>query len=37
MEFLAQDGFDVFAMDLQGYGLSTRPRMDDPCNIGNPG
>jgi len=32
MEFLAQAGFDVFAMDLQGYGLSPRPRMDDPCN-----
>src|SRR5882672_9382408 len=32
MEFLAQEGFDVFAMDLQGYGLSPRPRMDDPCN-----
>jgi hypothetical protein len=32
MEFLARAGFDAFAMDLQGYGLSTRPRMDDPCN-----
>jgi pimeloyl-ACP methyl ester carboxylesterase len=32
MEFLARAGFDTFAMDLQGYGLSTRPRMDDPCN-----
>jgi pimeloyl-ACP methyl ester carboxylesterase len=32
MEFLARAGFDVFAMDLQGYGLSPRPRMDDPCN-----
>src|ERR1700720_4155813 len=25
-------GFDVFAMDLTGYGLSPRPMMDDPCN-----
>ena len=32
MEFLAREGFDAFAMDLQGYGLSPRPRMDDPCN-----
>jgi pimeloyl-ACP methyl ester carboxylesterase len=32
MEYLAAAGFDVFAMDLTGYGLSPRPMMDDPCN-----
>jgi pimeloyl-ACP methyl ester carboxylesterase len=32
MAFLANAGFDVFAMDLQGYGLSSRPGMEDPCN-----
>ncbi len=33
MTYLANAGFDVFAMDLQGYGLSTRPApMDYPCN-----
>jgi pimeloyl-ACP methyl ester carboxylesterase len=33
MTYLAKAGFDVFAMDLQGYGLSTRPAvMDNPCN-----
>src|SRR5260370_10133576 len=32
MEYLATAGFDVFAMDLTGYGLSPRPTMDDPCN-----
>ncbi|MGC4790191.1 alpha/beta hydrolase [Micromonospora sp. DT178] len=31
---LAEDGFDVFVMDLQGMGRSTRPvQMNDPCNI----
>jgi pimeloyl-ACP methyl ester carboxylesterase len=29
---LAQKGFDVFVMDLQGSGRSPRPKMDDPCN-----
>ena len=32
MAYLAQEGFDVFAMDHTGYGRSSRPRMDDPCN-----
>ena len=32
MEYLAAAGFDVFAMDVTGYGLSPRPMMDDPCN-----
>ena len=26
-------GFDVFAMDMTGYGKSSRPKMDDPCNV----
>lgn len=29
---LAQAGFDVFMMELQGSGRSPRPKMDDPCN-----
>jgi pimeloyl-ACP methyl ester carboxylesterase len=34
MEYLAQAGFDVFAMDTTGYGRSTRPAaMNDPCNL----
>jgi pimeloyl-ACP methyl ester carboxylesterase len=34
MEHLARDGFDVFTMDMTGYGRSTRPpQMDDPCNL----
>ena len=34
MEYLARAGFDVFAMDMTGYGRSTRPpAMDDPCNL----
>jgi pimeloyl-ACP methyl ester carboxylesterase len=33
MVYLADAGFDVFAMDLQGYGKSSTPAvMDDPCN-----
>jgi pimeloyl-ACP methyl ester carboxylesterase len=32
MDYLATAGFDVFAMDVTGYGLSPRPMMDDPCN-----
>ena len=30
---LAKAGFDVFMLDFQGSGLSTRPKMDDPCNV----
>jgi hypothetical protein len=34
MAYLAGAGFDVFAMDMTGYGWSTRPApMDDPCNV----
>jgi pimeloyl-ACP methyl ester carboxylesterase len=33
MEQLAKAGFDVFAMDMTGYGRSGRPMMDDPCNL----
>ena len=34
MEFLANAGYDVFAMDMTGYGRSTRPAlMNDPCNL----
>jgi pimeloyl-ACP methyl ester carboxylesterase len=34
MTYLAQPGFDVFAMDTTGYGRSTRPTaMNDPCNL----
>lgn len=33
MAYLANAGFDVFAMDTTGYGRSTRPAvMKDPCN-----
>src|SRR2546422_6095550 len=34
MAFLARAGFDVFSMDTEGYGRSTRPApMNDPCNL----
>jgi pimeloyl-ACP methyl ester carboxylesterase len=34
MRYLAGAGFDVFAMDMTGYGRSTRPAaMNDPCNL----
>lgn len=34
MAALARGGFDVFAMDMEGYGRSTRPAvMNDPCNL----
>jgi pimeloyl-ACP methyl ester carboxylesterase len=34
MAYLANAGFDVFSMDMTGYGRSTRPApMNDPCNF----
>jgi pimeloyl-ACP methyl ester carboxylesterase len=34
MTYLARGGFDVFAVDMTGYGRSTRPAaMNDPCNL----
>jgi pimeloyl-ACP methyl ester carboxylesterase len=34
MEYLANAGYDVFSMDMTGYGRSTRPLvMNDPCNL----
>ena len=34
MAYLAKAGFDVIAMDMTGYGRSTRPGpMNDPCNL----
>ena len=32
MEYLANAGFDVFTLDLTGYGLSPRPMMENACN-----
>jgi pimeloyl-ACP methyl ester carboxylesterase len=33
-DFLARQGFDVYTMDMEGYGPSSRPwPMDDPCNL----
>jgi pimeloyl-ACP methyl ester carboxylesterase len=34
MAYFAQAGFDVFSLDVTGYGRSTRPApMNDPCNL----
>ena len=34
MAYLARAGFDVFSVDMTGYGRSTRPTlMNDPCNL----
>ena len=33
MAFLARAGFDVWSLDMSGYGSSPRPMMDDPCNV----
>ena len=34
MAFLARAGYDVFSVDMTGYGRSTRPpAMNDPCNV----
>jgi pimeloyl-ACP methyl ester carboxylesterase len=34
MAFLAQAGYDVFSVDMSGYGRSVRPApMNDPCNL----
>lgn len=34
MAYLAAAGFDVFSVDMTGYGRSTRPYvMNDPCNL----
>lgn len=37
MEFMARRGFDVYLVDLRGYGKSTRPKeMDGPADAGAP-
>ncbi len=37
MEFIAQRGFDVYLLDLRGYGRSTRPpEMDQPAQANAP-
>lgn len=34
MGYLARAGYDVFSMDTEGYGRSSRPpAMNDPCNV----
>jgi pimeloyl-ACP methyl ester carboxylesterase len=33
MEYLANAGFDVFALTHTAYGTSPKPAMDDPCNV----
>jgi len=33
MAYLAEFGFDTFAMDQTGYGHSPRPTMSEPCNL----
>lgn len=34
MAYLAKAGYDVFSVDMTGYGRSTRPAvMNDPCNL----
>ena len=34
MAYLADAGYDVFSVDMTGYGRSTRPpQMNDPCNL----
>jgi pimeloyl-ACP methyl ester carboxylesterase len=33
MGSLARAGFNVYTLDLSGYGGSPRPMMDDPCNV----